>query len=715
MKAFKINNNITKYIIGSSVDQVTTNAINIEGDPIDEFKLLYFTIDKNKIIIKLNKSDAVYGLGATVRGINKRGWIYESFCTDDPIHTENKTSLNWAHNFILINGEKQFGIFIDHASKIKYDIAYTQNNTITITLDSNSFIIYVIEDTNTKNIVCSFRKLIGTSYIPPKWAFGYQQSRWGYKSLSEIQQVVEKFEKHQLPIDVINLDIDHMDNCKIFTTDPENFDNVDNIISELKQKNIKLLPIIDAAVKIDENYNIFNEGTENNYFCVDSDKNPYVAACWPGKVNLPDFVNPKVQEWFGRKLKFYTNKGIDGFWLDMNEPSIFYTPKELNKVIDLIIKLKDEDIDTDKFFAVKDSLYNLLSNPKYYSEFYNYDGKEYIRHNLVHNIYGMLMIQSVYKGLEKIDSNKRFLIFARSSCIGAHRYGGLWTGDNRSWWSHLLLNIKMMPSLNMCGFLYTGADIGGFSDNATEDLVIRWTQFGIFTPLFRNHSAKGTRHQEPYEFENIQIFKEAITMRYALLKFIYSEYMKSALSNQMYFSPLSFDYSHDKYAKTVEDQLIIGNSIMIAPIYTQNSIGRYVYLPENMLFLSFTSWNKYKFEVKKLGHNYIDVDIDSIPIFVLPNKMLVLNQPALSTKKIDDTILFIICFIKDIAVYELYDDDGETKKSININNIDLRIEISKIDEQIDWNIEKSNSCKINKINITVFSDKGFIKQIKEEI
>lgn len=163
-----------------------------------------------------------------------------------------------------------------------------------------------------------------------------------------------------------------------------------------------------------------------------------------------------------------------------------------------------------------------------------------------------------------------------------HRYGGIWTGDNCSWWSHILLNLKMLPSLNMCGFLYVGADLGGFGENTTEDLLLRWLALGVFTPLMRNHTTLGTRNQECYRFKNRKAFADVLSVRYAIFPYLYSEYVACALEGRMLFRPLSFAYPSDKRARGVEDQLLFGDSAMIAPVYEQNAKGRYVYLPERM-------------------------------------------------------------------------------------------------------------------------------------
>ena len=131
-------------------------------------------------------------------------------------------------------------------------------------------------------------------------------------------------------------------------------------------------------------------------------------------------------------------------------------------------------------------------------------------------------------------------------------------GDNKSWWSHILLNLKMLPSLNMCGFMYTGADLGGFGDDTTRDLLLRFLALGVFTPLMRDHAAEGTREQECYQFENIEDFRSVINARYRLVPYLYSEYMKAALNDDMYFKPLGFVYPDDKMAIRVEDQLMLG-------------------------------------------------------------------------------------------------------------------------------------------------------------
>jgi hypothetical protein len=284
---------------------------------------------------------------------------------------------------------------------------------------------------------------------------------------------------------------------------------------------------------------------------------------------------------------------------------------------------------------------------------------EQIRHDKVHNLFGYNMTRSAGEAFERISPDKRILMFSRSSYIGMHRYGGIWTGDNCSWWSHILLNLKMMPSLNMCGFLYTGADLGGFGANTTRDLLLRWLALGVFTPLMRNHAALGTREQEPYQFEHIEDFRNVIGVRYRLVPYLYSEYMKAALNDDMYFKPLAFVYPDDKLARNTEDQLMIGNEIMIAPVYTQNAIGRYVYLPEEMMFVKFLGNGNMFQEVLPKGIHYVEVALNEVPLFIRKGCAIPVADFAESIPDIKEESIRMVGY--EGASYERYTDDGVSR------------------------------------------------------
>ncbi len=673
---------VKKYVYGTPIPTgAVVENIEVSKDPIQYLNELTTAENQTFFTYMMENDDIVYGLGEANRGLNKRGYIYESNCTDDPCHTEEKRSLYGAHNFIVLSGMISVGIFIDAPSKVTFDIGYTAHNMLKIMPSDNNFTVYIIEGKGAYDVVKQFRQMIGRSYIAPRWAFGFQQSRWSYMNEDEIRTVVKSYRENKIPLDAVYMDIDYMEGYKDFTVSDERFPNFKDFVAEMRSQGIRLVPIIDAGVKIEEGYDVYEEGRQNQFFCKMADGSDFSAGVWPGKTHFPDFLNSNVRKWFGHKYKVLLDDGIEGFWNDMNEPAMFYTQQGINESVQYIRDFDFNTNDPNKFFKLKDKLTGLANREEDYKSFYhNMDGT-IVRHDMVHNLYGYNMTKAAGEAFEELVPDKRVLMFSRSSYIGMHRYGGIWTGDNQSWWSHLLLNIKMMPSLNMCGFVYSGADLGGFGSNCTRDLMLRWLGFGIFTPLMRNHSAIGTRNQECYNFGDTESFKNIISIRYSLIPYLYSEYMKACLHNDMMIKPLSFEYPVDNFARTVEDQLMVGESIMIAPIYEQNAVGRYVYLPEDMLLVLFKSSSQRRYQVMKKGLHYVSAAIDEVPVFIRKNKLLPLCRTSECTDQLDTSMFEIIAYADENVEYYMYEDDGISKDYDNPDNM-VSFAIREIDGQV---------------------------------
>lgn len=651
---------IKKYIYGSPIetDAVISSLTTCSESPC--YGNIH-TEDGFSFSYKMEDRDIVFGLGEANRGINKRGFIYTSNCTDDPVHTEEKSSLYGAHNYILMDGKERFGLFFDYAGYITFDVGYTQQNLLKVTSDSADLTLYVIDGDSLSDITKQFRTLIGMSYVAPRWAFGYQQSRWGYEKEEDFLAVLKGYRENHIPLDAIYMDIDYMERFKDFTVDKEKFNDFTAFVQNMKENSIHLVPIIDAGVRIEEGYDVYEDGVANNHFCKREDGSNFVAGVWPGRTHFPDMLNKESRDWFGNQYKVLLDEGIDGFWNDMNEPCMFYTDEGLSETFEAIDKYKNMNLDVNSMFEFKDKILSLANNPKDYKRFYHNINGTKIRHDKVHNLYGFNMTRAAGEAFERLVPEKRILMFSRASYIGMHRYGGVWTGDNHSWWSHLLLNIKMMPSLNMCGFLYSGADLGGFGANTSRDLLLRWLAFGIFTPLMRNHSAKGTREQECYQFENCEDFAHLLRLRYRLIPYLYSEYMKATLDNEMYIRPLAFDFPEDEIARYTEDQLMLGDALMLAPVYTANALGRNVYLPEDMLYVKFKTETDIETALLEKGHHFIEVSLTEVPVFIRKNQLLPLCDACESTDKLDTSVLQLIGHIENDTVYTLYEDDGLSK------------------------------------------------------
>ena len=634
--------------------------------PAESGPVPFLTPDDSGWRFTLSEQAAVYGLGEMPRGINKRGWHYITNNTDESRHSEDKLSFYGAHNFLLVrDGSTCFGLFVDFPGKVYYDIGYTRHDLFSFHTETPDYDLYLLSGGN-ENAVCKeFRTLIGRSYIPPKWAFGLAQSRWGYKTEEDVREVARQYKEHDLPLDMICMDIEYMQDYADFTVNKERFPDLAKLSADLKAQGIRLVPIIDAGVRVDPNDSTCTEGLEKGYFCKKADGTPFVAAVWPGRAYFADFLRPEVREWFGHKYKALTDCGIEGFWNDMNEPSLFYSPERLRAFLNDMAALREKDnIEQEEFFPrVVGGAMGLMNSPADYASFYHEVDGQKVRHDQVHNLYGGSMTRAAGEAFADLRPGQRTLLYSRSSFIGSHRYGGIWLGDNNSSWAQLLANIQMMPSVQMCGFLYSGADLCGFSSDTTPDLALRWLEFGLLTPLMRNHSAVGTRMQEYYRFpEVLPAVRNMIRLRYALLPYLYSEFMKAALENTSYFRPLAFDYPDDPDAREVEDQLLLGEGLMAAPVYVQNAHGRHVYLPEPMKLLRLRAVDDYDEEILPAGHHYIRCALDEVLLFIRPGHIIPVAQPANNTSELDDASLTLWSFLPDgeSAEYRMYRDDGVT-------------------------------------------------------
>ena len=660
---------IKKYTYGSPF---FTGAVVEEIIP-EQSAIPYFEVSDAEGIafeFKMSDKDIVYGFGEAARGINKRGYVYNSYCSDDFCHMETTKSLYGAHNFILVEGKDTFGAFFDYPTKLTFDIGFTKVDTLKVYCDKADIDVYIIEGNSPIEIVKEFRRIIGKSYIPPRWAMGYMQSRWSYYTSDAVREVAKNYRKAGIPLDAIFLDIDYMESYKDFTVSDERFGDLPQLIAEMKKEGIRLVPIIDAGVKIEEGYDVYEEGLEKGYFCVDKDGNPFSAGVWPGLTHFPDFLNEEAGIWFGLKYKALTDLGIEGFWNDMNEPAIFYSEKGIERFYEKLSEITSGDKSVDNYNKIKDIVNGLQNSQDDYNSIYHNVNGKLVKHNDIHNMYGYKMTECTAKALDIIRPEERTLLFSRASYVGMHRSAGIWTGDNFSWWSHILLELKQLPALNMCGFLYVGADLGGFGCDASRDLVLRWLGLGIFTPLMRNHAALCTRDQECYQFENTEDFKNIIELRYRLLPYLYSEFLKCAENNDMFFKPLGFEYKDDPIARATEDQLFVGDELMIAPVYTQNALGRYVYLPEDMRAVRLKAGGELEFSDMAKGHHFVEIPLNEVVFYIRKDKCIPLAKSALSTDAMDFDNLELIGF--EGAEYELYTDDGMSSDMSKIKKLTLK-------------------------------------------
>ena len=537
---------------------------------------------KVNLSLSLDEADCIYGLGDKTGVLNKREYEYEMWNSDIPApHEDNFKALYKSVPFMIVLKENTvYGVFFDNHGKSAFNLGKEYEDRIEYRAEDGMMDYYVITGENMAEVIGGYTWLTGRVPLPMRWTLGYHQCRWSYKTEAEVRQLAADFRRYEIPCDAIYFDIDYMDGYRVFTWNKDNFTDPDQLITDLKEQGFQAVTIIDPGVKKDEDYYVYREAIEHDYFAKDANGDVYVNAVWPGDSAFPDFGRQEVRDWWGEKHQFLLDKGIMGVWNDMNEPASFNGP-----------------LPDDVVFTEEDEITN---------------------HKWMHNVYGHNMSKATYQGLRRL-SDKRPFVITRACYSGTQKYATVWTGDNNSLWTHLRMAIPQLCNLGMSGYPFAGTDIGGFGSDTTGELLVRWYQVGCFSTLFRNHSAMGTRRQEPWLFgkEKLDIIRKYVELRYELIPYFYDLFHEHLSTGLPVMRPLVLEYEKDINTHNMNDEFMIGSQLLAAPVVEQGATKRMVYLPEG-------EWFDYWTKERIAGGQYIirDAPLDTCPIYVKAGTIL---------------------------------------------------------------------------------------------
>ena len=574
---------------------------------------------KINVVKRLERGEVLYGLGDKAGFMDKRGYEYVMWNTDTTAHhDEQMPSLYKSIPFYISkkkNGKK-YGIFFDNTHKSVFNMGKDSPDYLWYGAYGGNLDYYFIYGTTLADIVTSYTYLTGRAPLPQRWTLGYHQSRWGYVDEADVNYISSSMRENKIPCDAIHLDIDYMDNYKIFTWDKNRYKNPKKTVDNLRKNGFKVINIVDPGIKVEKDYDIYEEGLKKGFFATDSNGLPYVNAVWPGDSLFPDFGSPDVREWWGENLRFYSDMGTAGIWNDMNEPASFRG-----------------ELPEDVVFS---------------------DENRKTNHAEMHNVYGHNMSRATYEGIKK-HTGKRPFVITRACYAGSQKYAAAWTGDNRSVWAHLRALIPQLCSLGMCGMPIVGTDIGGFMQDTTPELLLRWVEAAVFSPLFRNHCNKGSRYQEPWRFgkETLDIYRKFVELRYAFIPYLYDLLFEEEKTGLPVMRPLALHYENDTRAERCNNQFLVGKSLMCAPVIEQGALDRSVYLPKG-------EWYDVNTGKKIKGGKSIvaNAPIDTLPLYAKAGAVLPNYEPMqyIGEKPLDTLILRVF---KGEGTYTHYQDNGE--------------------------------------------------------
>ena len=571
--------------------------------------------------------DKVYGLGDKAAPLNRRGYEYISWNSDEPTqHNETYKSLYKSVNFLMVTHDGMwYGIFYPSSYKTVWNLGKYNKKYIYLGSEKGERDYFLITGHNPKEIVKTYYGLIGPQIFTTLKFMGIHQSRWSY-SAEEADEVVRRHTEEGMPLDFIHFDIDYMQHFKVYTVDNDYIPDFKALSDRYGKEGVGIITILDPGVKAEKGYDIHDYLTEHSGFARENSRD-YVNTVWPGESKFPNYFRADVRAYLtGKTAEFIEKYGISGIWCDMNEPASFDGPLPENV------------------------------------EFEGDDGRIHY-HDEVHNLYAEYMVKTVAKAFT--DRNKRPSVITRAGFATTSRYTVSWNGDNQSLWDHLRTSIPQLSTMNMSGFAMNSVDVGGFGNDCNKELLIRWTEANVLIPYFRNHSGKNTRFQEPWSFdrETFEICKKYYRLRYALIPYLYDLQHEAYRDGSPMFAPLFYYYPDDRRTLEENTEVMIGRYILQAPILNQGERSRIVYFPEGRWVDLFTR------EVYEGGREYIvHMELGDTGLFAIEGALLPMYPgiTSIDKKKIDTLYIYPVTGsdsdlrkIKYIP-YVNYEDDGES-------------------------------------------------------
>ena len=570
-----------------------------------------FSQREGKQVATIHIGDGVdlYGTGEVTGPLKRNGRKISLWNIDTPVYgVDGGSHLYQSHPWVmgLRSDGSAFGIIADNT----WRQTISTGQDVVFESEGPAFRVVIIERQNVQQLMQALADLTGHMELPPLWSLGYHQCRHTYYPDGRVMEVADLLRKHQIPSDVIWMDIDYMDGYRIFTFDPAGFSNPRRLNDYLHQKHFKSVYMIDPGVKVEKGYFVDDQGTAGDYWVKTADGKLFEGNVWPGACHFPDFTRPEVRSWWSTLYKDFMATGIDGVWNDMNEPAIFGQPEQT---------------------MPRDNRHG------------GGDGVTAGPHLRFHNVYGMNMVRASRQGLLLANPQKRPFILSRSNFLGGQRYAATWTGDNLSHPDHMKLSVPMSLTLGLSGQPFNGPDIGGFCENSNGELVAQWTALGVYFPFVRNHNTKGTVAQEPWAFtpEVLDVCRTAINRRYRLMPYIYTLFREASLTGMPVMRPLFMADTKDLSLRSEDRAFLLGGDLMIRPQWAAQTA-----MPQ-------LEWQPLQLE--ETADSY-QCELRQRPGSVIPLANLAQSTDELNT----DSLTLLVCTdTEGKAAGQLYEDEGD--------------------------------------------------------
>mgnify|MGYP001772532504 CR=1 FL=1 len=557
------------------------------------------------LALSLGAGEPLFGLGEHFGHVNKRGYDFVTWAADMPSTPNFATYVPVP----FVWSPRGWGLLVNTYSPVYFDLGKASYDRLLV-ITRGDLDAYLILGATPKDILRKLYDLTGAPREPPpKWSFGYWQSKCAYYSQDEVLSVARELRQRGYPADVIHIDPPWEGNWKKYRCDvidlewdTEAFPRPRELVDELHKMHFKLSLWI----------------------------NPY--------------IEPGTRLW--SRLERFLAKSADG---GPARPAADCQMREGAGIVDLT--------DPRGFEAFKEALKELVLP---YADVIKADYGEAVPEDAVfsngmrgeeaHNYYPVLYMKAVYEATK--EAKGYGIVWGRSGSTGVWNYPLNWGGDTPSSWEGLRQALRGLLSYHASGALFGSFDVGGFLGKPTDELYVRWLQAGVTVSHVRAH---GVTDREPWKYAP-EASLAALRLRYRLLPYIYSEAWRAVRERVPMVRPLFLEHPDDPTTYDIDDEYYLGEELLVAPI-TEEGGRRLVYLPRG-------TWIEYFTGRELSGPAWVEVsyDLDKFPIFVKANSIVPMldHDAAYVEDGPFDGLEFHAYRVSD-ATYTYYDDGVEAK------------------------------------------------------
>ncbi len=542
---------ITYYNKGTLLLSEKAGYFKRKHEPLEKVKgnIVY---DSTEVIqFNLNATEKLYGGGARVLGMNRRGNRLALYNRADYGYETRSELMNFTLPIVI--SSQQYMIHFDNAPIGYLDLDSKKENILEYETISGRKTYQVIAGDSWEDMIHNYTELTGKQPLPPRWALGNFSSRFGYHSEAEARRTIQKFQDDNIPVDAIILDLywfgkevqGTMGNLEIYR---DSFPTFEKMVNDFNKMGIKTIPITEPFILTTSKK--WQETVDKKVLATDDNGNPFTYDFYFGNTGIIDIFKPDGKKWFWNIYNKLATKGISGVWGDLGEPEVFPAAARTSG------GTADE----------------------------------------VHNIYGHNWAKLVFEGYQQDFPTQRPFILMRSGYSGSQRYGMIpWSGDVNRTWGGLSGQVEISLQMGMQGLAYMHSDLGGFAGaNLDDELYVRWLQYGVFNPIFRPHAQSDVASEPIFRSDWAKkLAKQAIELRYQMLPYNYSLAYENSQNGKPLMRPLFFEEPENEELLTKSDGYLWGKDFLVYPVIESKQFTKEVYFPENGNWVDFYSKQKH--------------------------------------------------------------------------------------------------------------------------